>query len=60
MYTWEELETIIQQCQRCPLGQSRKMPVMGRGSHQAKIMFIAEAPGAQEDFQGHSLCRACR
>ena len=52
MYTWEELETMIQQCRRCPLGQSRKTAVMGRGSHQAKIMFVAEAPGAQEDLQG--------
>lgn len=52
MYTWEEIETMIQQCRRCPLGQSRKMAVMGRGSRQAKIMFVAEAPGAQEDLQG--------
>ncbi len=55
MYTWEEIETMIQQCRRCPLGQSRKMAVMGRGSRQAKIMFVAEAPGAQEDLQGIPL-----
>ncbi|MBQ3510451.1 MAG: uracil-DNA glycosylase [Peptococcaceae bacterium] len=52
MYTHQELETMIQQCSRCPLSQSRKQPVIGRGSLKADIMFVAEAPGAQEDVQG--------
>ena len=52
MYTWEQLETMIRNCNRCPLGATRKQSVMGRGNHAAKIMFVAEAPGAQEDQQG--------
>lgn len=52
MYTWDELETMLHQCSRCALSQSRNLPVMGRGSHKASIMLVAEAPGAQEDQQG--------
>ena len=52
MYTWEEINTILHQCRRCSLCQSRKQPVMGQGSHTARIMLVAEAPGAQEDQQG--------
>lgn len=52
MYTWEEIEDMINRCHRCPLGETRNKPVMGRGSHDAKIMFIAEAPGQQEDEKG--------
>ena len=52
MYTWEQLEIMIHNCNRCPLGATRKQSVMGRGNHTAKIMFVAEAPGAQEDQQG--------
>lgn len=52
MYTWEELKNFIENCTRCPLSQSRNLAVTGRGSHDAKIMFIAEAPGAAEDRAG--------
>ena len=52
MYTHQELETMILQCRRCPLSKSRKQPVIGSGSLKADIMFVAEAPGTQEDVQG--------
>lgn len=52
MYTWEEIEKFVNNCHRCPLATLRHNAVMGRGSHQAKIMFIGEAPGAQEDLLG--------
>lgn len=39
-------------CQKCPLGATRKNFVFGCGSPQAKIMFVGEAPGADEDEQG--------
>ena len=52
MYTWEEIETMINRCHRCSLGDTRNKPVMGRGDRNAKIMFVAEAPGAQEDLKG--------
>lgn len=51
-YTWNDIEQHIAVCTQCPLGQTRNLPVMGRGSHDADIMLIAEAPGAQEDQQG--------
>ena len=50
--TWNEIEQHVAACTQCPLSQSRHLPVMGRGSRQADIMLIAEAPGAQEDQQG--------
>jgi uracil-DNA glycosylase family 4 len=39
-------------CQKCSLGATRKNFVFGSGNPQAKIMFIGEAPGADEDEQG--------
>ncbi len=50
--TWNEIYEHLSVCTQCPLSQSRHLPVMGRGSRQADIMLIAEAPGAQEDQQG--------
>ncbi|MCH1981194.1 uracil-DNA glycosylase [Ruminococcus sp. OA3] len=52
MYTWEELNTFVNFCCRCGLSHSRIRPVMGRGNLQADLMFIAEAPGAEEDRAG--------
>ena len=51
-YTWDEIERHVANCTHCPLSQTRRLPVMGRGSHQADLMLIAEAPGGQEDQQG--------
>lgn len=51
-YTWNDIEEHIAVCSQCPLSQTRNRPVMGRGSHQADIMLVAEAPGAQEDREG--------
>ena len=40
-------------CTRCPLHkQGRKQIVFGVGNPQADLMFIGEAPGADEDQQG--------
>ncbi len=39
-------------CQKCPLGATRKHFVFGSGNPQAKVLFIGEAPGADEDEQG--------
>jgi uracil-DNA glycosylase family 4 len=48
----EELYESIHQCQRCPLGATRNSFVFGVGNPQADIMFVGEAPGAEEDRQG--------
>jgi len=45
-------------CQKCELYKTRKYPVIGEGSHQAKIIFIGEAPGRQENLTGHPFCGA--
>lgn len=39
-------------CQLCALGKTRKNLVFGDGNPQAKIVFVGEAPGADEDEQG--------
>ena len=42
----------ICQCQKCPLGATRKNFVFGMGNPKAEVMFVGEAPGADEDEQG--------
>jgi uracil-DNA glycosylase len=42
----------IGDCQRCKLAKGRKTIVFGQGSPQAQLMFVGEAPGAEEDEQG--------
>ena len=39
-------------CRKCTLYKKRKQPVVGSGDLNAKIMFIAEAPGYWEDVKG--------
>jgi DNA polymerase len=51
----KELDTIageVRQCRQCDLGSLRTNAVPGEGSPRARIMFIGEAPGADEDAQG--------
>jgi DNA polymerase len=40
------------QCTRCPLHQTRTTVVFGAGNADADLMFIGEAPGANEDRMG--------
>lgn len=49
---WEELEEACNKCTKCKLCQNRHNVVIGTGSKNAKIMFIGEGPGADEDLQG--------
>jgi uracil-DNA glycosylase family 4 len=39
-------------CQRCKLARSRQNIVFGQGNPSARLMFVGEAPGADEDEQG--------
>jgi len=39
-------------CQRCKLAKGRKNIVFGQGNPQARLMFVGEAPGGDEDEQG--------
>jgi uracil-DNA glycosylase family 4 len=49
---WEPLREAVAACTRCDLHATRTQTVFGVGSHQARWMFIGEAPGADEDKQG--------
>ncbi|MFH2126939.1 MAG: uracil-DNA glycosylase [Pseudomonadota bacterium] len=40
------------ECTRCSLSQGRNKIVFGSGPEDARIMFIGEGPGEQEDRQG--------
>lgn len=42
----------IQECRKCELHKSRTQAVLGEGNPFARIMFIGEAPGEEEDLQG--------
>jgi uracil-DNA glycosylase family 4 len=39
-------------CTRCPLSETRTNVVFGAGNSDADLMFVGEAPGAEEDRQG--------
>jgi uracil-DNA glycosylase len=47
-----ELAATVAVCTRCALHQSRTQTVFGVGHPNAKLMFIGEAPGADEDARG--------
>lgn len=49
----DSLAVRVAQCVRCQeLAETRTQTVFGVGNPQAKVMFIGEAPGADEDAQG--------
>lgn len=48
----EELNAQSHVCVKCSLGHTRTNFVFGVGDPHAKVMFIGEAPGADEDMQG--------
>jgi uracil-DNA glycosylase family 4 len=39
-------------CQRCKLAGGRRNIVFGQGNPNARLMFVGEAPGGEEDAQG--------
>ena len=50
-----ELEKIadeVRQCRKCDLGSLRTNAVPGEGKPNARILFVGEGPGAEEDAQG--------
>ncbi len=48
----DELNRLICDCVKCPLGYNRNKFVFGVGNPHADIVLIGEAPGAEEDAQG--------
>mgnify|MGYP003320718426 CR=1 FL=1 len=49
---WEELEALCGSCTKCALGKTRTNLVFGCGNREADLMFVGEAPGADEDREG--------
>ena len=47
-----ELYREVASCARCPLAETRTKAVFGSGNADADLMFVGEAPGAEEDRQG--------
>ena len=42
----------VSSCAKCPLHETRAKAVFGAGNADADLMFVGEAPGAEEDRQG--------
>ena len=55
---WSELESMCNNCTKCNLYKTKTNTVFGKGSRNAKILFVGEAPGEQEDIQGIPFCGA--
>ena len=53
LMTLDELAHALRNCQRCKLAKlGRSQVVFGVGNPNADLMFVGEAPGADEDIQG--------
>ncbi|MEO6590344.1 MAG: uracil-DNA glycosylase [Pyrinomonadaceae bacterium] len=50
--TFEDIHTDIGNCTRCPLHEGRTKIVHSTGNRNADLMFVGEAPGADEDAKG--------
>ena len=49
---WEELKENCLNCRKCSLCEVCSNVVFGVGNPCAKVMFIGEGPGRNEDLQG--------
>ncbi len=50
--TLEEIRAEMGDCRRCKLYAGRTNLVFGDGAADARLLFVGEAPGADEDQQG--------
>jgi uracil-DNA glycosylase family protein len=50
--TLEELEKAAKDCKACDLWKRATQTVFGEGEQDAKILFVGEQPGNQEDLEG--------
>ena len=50
--TLQDIRLDLGDCQRCRLAADRKNIVFGSGSPSAKLIFVGEGPGFEEDQQG--------
>lgn len=52
------LRAEVTPCTRCKLCETRTNTVFGEGTSTAEVMFVGEAPGAQEDLSGRPFVGA--
>ncbi len=50
--TLDEIRRELGDCRRCKLCAGRKQIVFGSGNPRARLVFVGEGPGAEEDAQG--------
>ena len=50
--SWPQLQEDIHACRKCRLCETRNNVVPGEGDAHARLMFIGEGPGRDEDLQG--------
>ncbi|MBN1545346.1 MAG: uracil-DNA glycosylase [Syntrophaceae bacterium] len=50
--TLQDIRDELGDCRRCSLHEKRRNLVFGEGSSRAEVVFVGEAPGADEDQQG--------
>jgi uracil-DNA glycosylase len=48
----DAVRELLGDCRRCPLHRTRHSLVFGEGNPEADLVFVGEAPGADEDAQG--------
>ena len=56
--TLEEIRKELIECRRCPLCSGRRTVVFGTGNPRARLMFVGEGPGVEEDRQGEPFVGA--
>lgn len=56
--TLDQIRKNLGDCQRCKLGKTRKNLVFGVGNPKARLVFVGEGPGADEDAQGEPFVGA--
>ena len=54
----EELKSQVEVCRACPLWEGRTQVVFGVGNPHARVLFVGEAPGKNEDEQGEPFVGA--
>ena len=54
----DDIRAALKGCKRCRLSQKRNAIVFGEGDPNARLMFIGEGPGAEEDRQGRPFVGA--
>ncbi|MBI3322882.1 MAG: uracil-DNA glycosylase, partial [Candidatus Omnitrophica bacterium] len=52
------IEQQVKMCTRCPLYRTRTHHVFGEGDPRARLVFVGEAPGRDEDLQGRPFVGA--